>query len=181
MAECTAVSHLDVATIADNWGEQERALRATGSGEEEGSVTMTSANSKRANVPVYCFCRRPAFGEMIGCDDDACLLEWFHYDCVGLRVAPKSGKVRSRLSGAFRLHLLAHRYQPQYLNCRHPQWFCADCTARRSIEQAKRKLLKRKMAESQMGASIGASSAGTSSEGRHSSGGSRRRDSLKPS
>jgi len=35
---------------------------------------------------------------MIGCDNDACAIEWFHLDCVNLKVAP-TGK-----------------------------WFCPDCT-----------------------------------------------------
>ena len=38
-----------------------------------------------ANEPVYCYCRRPFFGQMVGCDNDNCKLEWFHYECVGLK------------------------------------------------------------------------------------------------
>ena len=86
-AEGTAVSHLDIATICDAWEQQRRG------GESDSGTGAVAAKPKRRCGPVYCFCRRPAFGEMIGCDDDACLLEWFHYDCVGLRVAPRSGKV----------------------------------------------------------------------------------------
>jgi hypothetical protein len=28
------------------------------------------------NEPVYCFCQRVAFGEMVGCDNDDCAREW---------------------------------------------------------------------------------------------------------
>lgn len=33
---------------------------------------------------LYCFCQRPSFGEMIGCDSDDCKFEWFHIGCVGV-------------------------------------------------------------------------------------------------
>ena len=34
--------------------------------------------------PVYCYCQRVSFGEMIACDNDNCAIEWFHYECVGI-------------------------------------------------------------------------------------------------
>ena len=37
---------------------------------------------------LYCTCRQISFGEMIACDADSCLIEWFHYDCVGLKEPP---------------------------------------------------------------------------------------------
>jgi len=30
-----------------------------------------------------------SYGEMVGCDADGCEREWFHLECVGLKVAPK--------------------------------------------------------------------------------------------
>ncbi|CUM68184.1 uncharacterized protein PRCAT00005902001 [Priceomyces carsonii] len=35
---------------------------------------------------VYCFCKQPSFGDMIGCDnEESCPNgDWFHYKCVGL-------------------------------------------------------------------------------------------------
>jgi inhibitor of growth protein 4 len=42
------------------------------------------------NEPVYCLCRQIAFGDMIACDNEDCLIEWFHYPCVGLIKQPKS-------------------------------------------------------------------------------------------
>ena len=51
-----------------------------------------------ANEEVYCYCRRVYFGDMIGCDNDDCAIEWFHFECVNLREQPKG------------------------------QWFCPDCT-----------------------------------------------------
>lgn len=43
------------------------------------------------NEPLYCKCRRVSYGQMVGCDNDDCKYEWFHYDCVGLK-SPPQGK-----------------------------------------------------------------------------------------
>ncbi|KAL3880450.1 hypothetical protein ACJMK2_032687 [Sinanodonta woodiana] len=39
--------------------------------------------------PTYCICEQVSYGEMIGCDNDACAIEWFHFNCVGLATKPK--------------------------------------------------------------------------------------------
>lgn len=41
------------------------------------------------NEPTYCLCVQVSFGEMIGCDNDECPIEWFHFSCVGLNHKPK--------------------------------------------------------------------------------------------
>lgn len=41
------------------------------------------------NEPTYCLCEQVSFGEMIGCDNDECPIEWFHFSCVGLTTKPK--------------------------------------------------------------------------------------------
>ncbi|KAI9263427.1 the Ing1 Phd finger in complex with A histone H3k4me3 peptide, partial [Phascolomyces articulosus] len=38
---------------------------------------------------VWCFYREPAHGKMIQCDNDDCLIQWYHFSCVGLKKAPK--------------------------------------------------------------------------------------------
>jgi len=38
--------------------------------------------------PRYCYCNQVSYGEMIGCDNDDCPLEWFHLSCAGLTSAP---------------------------------------------------------------------------------------------
>ena len=40
------------------------------------------------NEPVYCICRRVSFGQMVGCENEECLIEWFHFGCVGLTEEP---------------------------------------------------------------------------------------------
>ncbi len=42
------------------------------------------------NEPVYCTCKRIAFGDMIACDNDACIIEWFHYECVNMIKKPRN-------------------------------------------------------------------------------------------
>ncbi|CAG5115093.1 unnamed protein product [Candidula unifasciata] len=39
--------------------------------------------------PVYCSCKSVSYGEMIGCDNEKCAIEWYHFGCVGLRTKPK--------------------------------------------------------------------------------------------
>ena len=51
------------------------------------------------NEPRYCICNQVSYGEMVGCDNEDCPIEWFHYGCVGLTQAPKG------------------------------KWFCPQCTA----------------------------------------------------
>ncbi|XP_076801115.1 inhibitor of growth protein 3-like isoform X2 [Clavelina lepadiformis] len=41
------------------------------------------------NEPRYCICNQVSYGEMVGCDNDKCPIEWFHYGCVELSEAPK--------------------------------------------------------------------------------------------
>ncbi|XP_013907422.1 PREDICTED: inhibitor of growth protein 2 isoform X3 [Thamnophis sirtalis] len=41
------------------------------------------------NEPTYCLCDQVSYGEMIGCDNDLCPIEWFHFSCVGLTYKPK--------------------------------------------------------------------------------------------
>ena len=38
---------------------------------------------------IYCFCQKVSYGDMVGCDNDNCKYQWFHWDCVGLKSEPK--------------------------------------------------------------------------------------------
>ena len=47
-----------------------------------------------ADEPLYCYCNGVSYGEMVACDADDCEKEWFHLECVGLKVAPRgNGKL----------------------------------------------------------------------------------------
>jgi len=41
------------------------------------------------NEPTYCLCHQVSYGEMIGCDNTECPIEWFHFACVNLTLKPK--------------------------------------------------------------------------------------------
>lgn len=49
--------------------------------------------------PRYCFCQRVSYGDMIACDNPDCVIEWFHFGCVGITKQPKT------------------------------KWYCPDCAA----------------------------------------------------
>lgn len=52
-------------------------------------VPEKTRNKLKKTEPIYCKCRREAFGDMVGCDDPECPYEWYHIECVGITVAPK--------------------------------------------------------------------------------------------
>ncbi|KAK3900369.1 hypothetical protein C8A05DRAFT_35997 [Staphylotrichum tortipilum] len=59
---------------------------------------------------VYCFCNQGSYGEMVACDAEGCQREWFHLECVGLRVAPEGNA----------------------------KWYCEDCKKRLKIASGRR-------------------------------------------
>lgn len=63
------------------------------------SAVTGASNAAEDDQEVYCICRDKAHGEMIGCDNKGCKIEWFHMSCVGFDA--KSPNVAS--------------------------WFCPDC------------------------------------------------------
>ncbi|EDQ89650.1 uncharacterized protein MONBRDRAFT_25212 [Monosiga brevicollis MX1] len=61
----------------------------------EGAQAVAQKKEEMAidpNEPRYCICNQVSFGEMIGCDNEDCPHEWFHYACVGLTEKPKGSK-----------------------------------------------------------------------------------------
>ncbi|KAH6851225.1 hypothetical protein B0I37DRAFT_429781 [Chaetomium sp. MPI-CAGE-AT-0009] len=60
-----------------------------------------------ADEDLYCYCNQVSYGEMVACDGDGCPREWFHLECVGLKVAPKVNA----------------------------KWYCEDCKRRLKIAE----------------------------------------------
>ncbi|KAK6465626.1 Ing1-like protein [Scheffersomyces coipomensis] len=79
-----------------------------GNGGENGP----SNNGEDADNNLYCFCQRVSFGEMIGCDNDDCKYEWFHWSCVGITSPPKDDEI----------------------------WYCPDCAPKMEKRKKKRKV-----------------------------------------
>ncbi|XP_014215136.1 inhibitor of growth protein 5 [Copidosoma floridanum] len=70
------------------------ATSATGSGSQGESNTLSHPADVLdmpvdPNEPTYCICNQVSYGEMIGCDNTDCGIEWFHFACVGLTTKPK--------------------------------------------------------------------------------------------
>lgn len=69
------------------------------------------ANGEDADNRLYCFCQQVSFREMIGCDNDDCKYEWFHWGCVGITAPPKDDEI----------------------------WYCPDCAPKMEKRKKKRK------------------------------------------
>ena len=48
-----------------------------------------SSRENEGSDKLYCICQSPEYGKMIRCDHPECEYEWFHYDCVEIRKAPR--------------------------------------------------------------------------------------------
>lgn len=75
------------------------------------SNVRTAAAADDADNNLYCFCQRVSFGEMIGCDNDDCRFEWFHWSCVGITSPPKDDEV----------------------------WYCPDCAPKMEKRKKRKK------------------------------------------
>lgn len=59
------------------------------------SISATSSAStcnpvnSESQSQTYCWCGGKDIGRMIACDNTSCSLEWFHYDCVGIKRKPR--------------------------------------------------------------------------------------------
>jgi Inhibitor of growth proteins N-terminal histone-binding len=81
---------------------------AGGAAGPQGLIVIEDANID-PNEERYCYCNQISYGDMVGCEGENCLYEWFHYQCVGLTEEPKG------------------------------QWFCPECTAKRGANTKRKK------------------------------------------
>ena len=51
--------------------------------------TVPSGSNIDPDEPTYCLCNQISFGDMVGCDNDLCPIEWYHFTCIGLTNKPK--------------------------------------------------------------------------------------------
>ena len=50
------------------------------------NTTAKKATKKAVkDETLYCSCKRASFGEMVGCDNPNCPIEWYHFECVGMQ------------------------------------------------------------------------------------------------
>lgn len=53
------------------------------------STSQPKTSQRESPEPTYCVCHQVSYGDMICCDNDACEIEWFHFQCVSLASKPK--------------------------------------------------------------------------------------------
>jgi hypothetical protein len=75
-----------------------------------------------ADEPTYCYCNSVSYGSMIACDADGCEREWFHLECVGLKVPPKQNGKQPKVP--------ASRFWFRMLTLCAVKWYCEDCKER---------------------------------------------------
>lgn len=69
--------------------QQQRAASSAAAAASGAGGGVGGGGEEEGDGHIYCICQRPAFGEMVGCDNDSCPKEWFHLTCVGLTKAPE--------------------------------------------------------------------------------------------
>ena len=53
------------------------------------SEDQRSCSDTGIDDDVWCMCKNKESGRMIACDSSDCLIQWFHYACVGIKRKPK--------------------------------------------------------------------------------------------
>ena len=91
-----------VATLETDYSSETAVLREVSAHKEHAkrlALKGSSESSSSKNIPMaspsdvkYCLCQAPAHGKMLSCDNQTCLVEWFHLSCVGLTRPPAHGK-----------------------------------------------------------------------------------------
>jgi len=76
-------------TPVSNSGPGKRGGKKVGDRTRERSVSPARHLDIDPDEPTYCLCDQVSYGEMIGCDNDLCPIEWFHFSCVQLSSKPK--------------------------------------------------------------------------------------------
>ncbi|WVR09526.1 hypothetical protein IAU60_006594 [Kwoniella sp. DSM 27419] len=83
---------LAVATSASRSHKKKKgrkSIKADAEKEEEPAAFEQAYNIPAdPNEPRYCYCNQVSFGQMVGCDNDECPIEWFHMACAGLQAEP---------------------------------------------------------------------------------------------
>lgn len=62
--------------------------QADGAGDRGSDVEGEEDLDEGEDTTLYCFCQKVSFGDMVGCDNDNCKYQWFHWGCVGLKNEP---------------------------------------------------------------------------------------------
>lgn len=95
-----------------NYADDSRAGLVHAHAENAANLAAKVPNgTEDADNNLYCFCQRVSFGEMIGCDNDDCKYEWFHWECVGITSPPNDDDI----------------------------WYCPDCAPKMEKRKKRKK------------------------------------------
>ena len=93
----------DIETLLNSSRSSTSSRRKSGRGKRRiGGKASPNIMDIDPDEPRYCLCNEVSYGEMIGCDNNNCPIEWFHFVCVNLIAKPKG------------------------------KWFCPNCTKRKT-------------------------------------------------
>ncbi|XP_015376046.1 PREDICTED: inhibitor of growth protein 1-like [Diuraphis noxia] len=53
------------------------------------NISDSDGNDDDDLQPTYCLCEEISYGDMVGCDNDLCPIQWFHFGCVSIHRKPK--------------------------------------------------------------------------------------------
>jgi len=84
----TPAKHSQKSNTVEKKGKKRKAKSASTKSSKDLSPT-TDTDTIDPDEPTYCLCDQISYGEMIGCDNDLCPIEWFHFSCVSLTHKPK--------------------------------------------------------------------------------------------
>jgi len=87
----------------DEWAQQEAEAAETmmpvptqetqsGTGPPASSYPPPVPKLNKQGEQLFCLCRQVSYGQMIGCDNENCPYEWFHFHCVGVKMQPKANE-----------------------------------------------------------------------------------------
>ncbi|KAI0722394.1 hypothetical protein C8T65DRAFT_137918 [Cerioporus squamosus] len=63
---------------------QRRGPVSTGLDDEDAEGEEDEEGGDAEDQGIYCYCQKLSYGQMIGCDNESCRLQWFHLSCVNL-------------------------------------------------------------------------------------------------
>lgn len=53
------------------------------------SICTSAGNlESSSSEPKYCWCRGSEEGAVVACDREQCPFQWFHFECIGIRLGP---------------------------------------------------------------------------------------------
>ena len=67
-------------------GPADKATRTRGSRNTEADANDDEGEEDET---LYCYCQKVSFGDMVGCDNEDCEYQWFHWGCVQLKSEPE--------------------------------------------------------------------------------------------